>query len=121
LDSAVVSDRLECVTGLEFELRMTSNRGGEFGVVIYLSAWSDLGWRELTDARPALTPCRPVSQTSPSFSTSFKPEILIESQEYVCLEVSIQGIESAIAVKHDNSCPSNDAASAHQLGVRQLK
>jgi hypothetical protein len=71
--------------------------------------------RELTDARPALTPCRPVSQTSPSFSTSFKLEILIEAQEYVCLEVSIQGIESAIAVKHDNSCPSTDAASDHQL------
>jgi len=74
----------------------------------------DLG--KLTDSRPALTPCRPVSQTSPSFSTSFRPEILIESQEYVCLEVSIQGIESAIAVKHDNSCPRIDAASAHQLG-----
>jgi hypothetical protein len=33
-----VNDRLECVTGLEFELRMMSNRGGEFGVVIYSSA-----------------------------------------------------------------------------------
>jgi hypothetical protein len=73
----------------------------------------------LTDSRPALTPCRPVSQTSPSFSKSFKPEILMESQEYVCLDVSIQGIESAIAVKHDNSCPSTDAASNHQLGQQR--
>jgi hypothetical protein len=107
-----VNDRLEYVTGLELELRMIRRRGGEFGDVIYSSALPVSIERGLTDARPALTPCRPVSQTSPSFSTSFKPEILIESQEYVCLEVSIQGIESAIAVKHDNSCPSNDAASA---------
>jgi hypothetical protein len=67
--------------------------------------------KELTDSKPALTPCRPVSQTSPAFSTSFKPEILIESQEYECLEVLIHGIESAIAVRQDNSCPSTDAAS----------
>lgn len=70
---------------------------------------------ELTDSRPAFTPRRPVSQTSPSFSTSFNPEILIESHEYVWLEVSIQGIESAIAVKQDSSCPSTDAASSRQL------
>jgi hypothetical protein len=33
-----VNDRLECVTGLEFELRMIRRRGGEFGLVIYSSA-----------------------------------------------------------------------------------
>ena len=96
-----------------------SNRGGELALVICPVSLDLIGEMVLTDSRPALTPCRPVSQTSPSFSTSFKPEILIESQEYVCLEVSIQGIESAIAVKHDNSCPSNDAASAHQLVPRE--
>jgi hypothetical protein len=81
LDLAIVNDRLECETGLEFEFRMISRRGGEFGLVIYLSASHAMhGW-ELTDSRPALTPCRPVSQTSLSFSTSFKPEILMESQE----------------------------------------
>jgi len=41
----MVKDRLECVTGLELELRIMSNRGGEFGVVIYLSALPDLGWK----------------------------------------------------------------------------
>jgi hypothetical protein len=71
----------------------------------------------LTDSRPALTPCRPVSQTSPSFSTSFNPEILIESQEYVWLEESIQGIESANAVKQESSCPSTDAASTQSAGT----
>jgi hypothetical protein len=43
LDLAIVKDRLECATGLELELRMISRRGGEFGVVIYLSALPDLG------------------------------------------------------------------------------
>jgi hypothetical protein len=44
LDLAIVKDRLEYATGLELELRMIRRRGGEFGVVIYLSALPDLGW-----------------------------------------------------------------------------
>jgi hypothetical protein len=91
---------------------MMRSKGGESGVVIYSSVLIREGGQEkLTEARPALTPCRPDSQTSLVFSTSFRPEILTASHECEWLDVSIQGRESAIAVRQESSCPSTDAAS----------
>ena len=75
---------------------MMSSRGGESGIVM--------------DSSPALTPLVPVSQTSESLSTFLSPEMLMAFQDD--LEVSIQGIASARAVRHDSSCPRIAAASA---------
>ena len=72
-----------------------SSRGGESGIVM--------------DSNPALTPLVPVSQTSESLSTFLSPEMLMAFQDD--LEVSIHGIASARAVRHDSSCPRMAAAS----------
>lgn len=81
---------------------MMRSSGGESGVVI--------------EASPAFTPSLPVSQTSPSFSTFLRPEIVIAFQGVS--DVSTHGMASAKAVKHDNSWPRIAAASATRQRVR---
>jgi hypothetical protein len=109
-------DRLVyAVETLDESGRIMSRRGGESGLVIYPISMRPPAENEHepTDASPALTPCLPVSHTSRSPSTSLSPEILIASQGYEReLELSIQGIESANAVKQDSSCPRIEAASS---------
>ena len=46
MDLAIVNDRLKGATASELELRMIRRRGGELGVVIYLSALPVVGFGE---------------------------------------------------------------------------
>lgn len=104
----------DCLLTLPFwEGTMIRSRGGEFGVVIceqcqirHVNSDNVL----LTAWRPAFTVCLPVSQTSSSLSTWPRPAMVIASHGYACLEWSIQGIDSARAVRHESSLPRACAA-----------